>query len=62
MKKPGVSSGLSHFYIFLSGADQKSMPPGAPPAFFFGSSAIIASVVMRSEATDATFWIAASRA
>jgi hypothetical protein len=50
--------------------DQKSMPPmpppgmppGAPPAFFFGSSAIIASVVIRSEATEAAFWIAARRA
>ena len=41
------------------------MPPMPPPGmagageFFFGSSAIIASVVMRSEATEAAFWIAA---
>ena len=39
------------------------MPPppgGTPPApvFFFGTSATMASVVIRSAATDAAFWIA----
>src|ERR1700730_11380860 len=36
-------------------------PPGGippPPAFFFGTSATMASVVIRSAATDAAFWIA----
>jgi hypothetical protein len=33
------------------------MPP-APPWFFFGTSATMASVVIRSAATDAAFWIA----
>ncbi len=40
------------------------MPPGIPPPgmpaadFFCGTSATIASVVIRSPATDAAFWIA----
>ena len=35
-------------------------PPGGMPApvFFFGTSATIASVVIRSAAMDAAFWIA----
>ena len=36
-------------------------PPGGiagPPAFFFGSSATIASVVIKRLATEAAFWIA----
>ena len=36
-------------------------PPGGMPAagaFFFGTSATIASVVIRSAATEAAFWIA----
>ena len=35
-------------------------PPGGiagPPAFFFGSSATIASVVIKRLATEAAFWI-----
>src|SRR3989440_11940287 len=46
--------------------DQKSMPPMPPPggipapapAFFFGTSATMASVVISSAATEAAFWIA----
>ena len=37
-------------------------PPGGiagPPAFFFGTSATMASVVIRRPATEAAFWIAA---
>jgi len=48
--------------------DQKSMPPmpspgGMPPApapaFFFGSSAFMASVVISRAATEDAFWIVA---
>src|SRR5579871_3618780 len=34
------------------------MPPAPAPAFFFGTSATMASVVIRSAATEAAFWIA----
>ena len=36
-------------------------PPGGmagPPAFFFGTSATMASVVIKRAATEAAFWIA----
>src|SRR5712691_11965641 len=56
-KGPGLHPGLSYFLPGPRG--QKSMPPMPPPpgiagaAFFFGTSATIASVVMRRPATDA---------
>jgi hypothetical protein len=34
------------------------MPAAPAPVFFFGTSATIASVVIRSAATEAAFWIA----
>src|SRR5262249_43588020 len=60
-KSPGSRPGF--LLLWLIAADQKSMPP--PPgiagagACFFGTSATIASVVIRRPATDAAFCSAA---
>ncbi len=57
IKNPGIAAGVSHFV--RGWMDQKSIPPIPPPGIAgaaglsFGFSAIIASVVMRSEATEA---------
>lgn len=47
-----VEAGASYI---MSIPPMPPMPPGIAGASFFGSSAIIASVVMRSEATEAAF-------
>src|SRR5205823_14592351 len=66
-KNPGIAAGVLHFVNSRERLDQKSMPPMPPPggmppapapAFFFGNSATMASVVIRSAATEAAFWIA----
>ncbi len=61
-QKPGIAAGVLHsLNSRLRGLDQKSMPPmpPAPAPDFFGSSAIMASVVISRAATEEAFWIAA---
>ncbi len=62
-KKPRSCDRGSHSHKGF--VDQKSIPPPPmpppgmpPPASFFGSSAIMASVVIRRPATEAASWIA----
>jgi hypothetical protein len=64
---PVPRSGMEYARTAFDRLDQKSMPPMPPPGgirvpapvFFFGSSATMASVVIRCAATEAAFWIAA---
>jgi hypothetical protein len=66
-KNPGIAAGVLHFVSSLSrglgseihAAHAAARGHGGAAGGCFGSSAIMASVVIRGAATEAAFWIAA---